>query len=165
MATINNVNMPNFSETEFHADEIKLISPKILKSLQLFRTEYGDIVSPSLAKGAQARTTGRKTSEHFVIKEYDRIIKDSTGLDLFPEGNIFKAWCIALKSPHIKRVGIYFDTNNNRGVSAPMIHIGLKNDGLIWFRDKGKYVYPHTDEKFFDKLLKKFYKLNPSMHR
>ncbi len=158
MATINGVSMENFTPDEYRPDELKYLSKSILYATQRYRTELKAQVSPSKAKGAQARFKGRKTSEHFVSGNVktDAIWKYSTATDLFPNTHIFKAWTVAVNAPYIGRVGVYFDTKDNKGKPHPMIHLGLKEDSLMWFRVCGnKYMYS-TEKGFFDELFKLF---------
>jgi hypothetical protein len=157
MSTINGVDMPNFTPDEYRHDELKYMSKSILHATQKFRTAVKAKVIPSKKKGAQARFTGSKFSEHFVSGNPKKtaIWKYSTATDVFVNCRIFKAWSIAVNTPYISRVGVYFDTKNNNGDKQPMLHLGLKEDGLLWFRVAGKYVYS-THKDFHDELFKLF---------
>ena len=152
------IELKNFSESEYRPEELPYMSRNIMYATQKFRTELGARVSPSKAKGAQARFAGRESSEHFVKgdKEKGSIWKYSEASDVFCNCHIFKAWVIAVKSTYIKRVGVYFDTKDNNGKKHPMLHLGLKEDGLLWFRvAKNKYMYS-TEPGFENELWKLF---------
>lgn len=164
MAIINGIQMPNFEEHEFSEDPALYANITLLKNLQLYRDSLGKKIFPSQASGALARFDGRKKSMHFVRKQINRETlidedypaKNSKAIDIFCECLIFEAWTIALSSGLFNGVGVYFDTKNNYGRPQPMLHLDLRPLPLIWFRDNGKYFYPHKNYDFFRNLMKLF---------
>jgi hypothetical protein len=143
MAIINGINMPKFTAGEFSEDP-SLADTILLRRLQDYRTILDGKIYPSKEDGALARKRGRKTSTHFINSK-----KRSTGIDVFPDCNIFKAWTIALNCNLWAGVGVYFDTHGNNGQPWPMLHLDLRPSPLIWYRDDGRYVYPSTSKSFY----------------
>ena len=144
MAMINGVDMPKFSPGEFSEDPNKFAHPELLRKAQQFRTILRAKIFPSKAEGALARTSGNKTSWHFVDD-----VKLSMAWDIFCNTHIFKAWTVALSCGLWKGLGVYFDTHGNNGKPWPMLHLDLRPKPLIWYRDDGEYFYPHTSKTFF----------------
>jgi len=158
MAIINGVEMINFTHKEIPPYIAKYMSPKILSCIQWYREILGCPFNISLANGALTRFDGRKTSEHYVIvnQKSGEIEKPSRAIDGFPDCNVFEAWGKALSCNIFSGVGVYFDTKNNQGEPQHMLHLDLREKPLIWYRDGGKYFYPHKDKMFFEKIFNIF---------
>ena len=149
MPIIHGIDMPNFTEDEFPEGELAHTSFHLLARLQMFREKLGVAVHPSKVKGALARYDGPRTSDHFV--KVGEIA--STGIDVFCDCSIFKAWTVAISCGLWDSVGVYFDTRDNNGVDHPMLHLGLRKKRAIWLRDNHVYVSPGGDKLFYDKLM------------
>ena len=153
MTIINDVDMPNFTHKEIPPYKAMYMDRRILSRTQAYRDILGCPFSISLNDGALIRfLDGRKTSEHHVIinPQSLRPEKLSRAIDGFPDCNIFKAWTLALGL--FTGVGVYFDTKNNHRIPQPMLHLDLRSQPLIWYREDGEYFYPHKDEDFFIRL-------------
>lgn len=152
MSIINGIDMPDFSFREFSEDPF-YADVRLLKSLQEYRTLLDEKIRPSMAFGALARFSGPKTSTHFVDLNN---MKFSTAIDIFPDCDIFKAWTVALRCGLWGGVGVYFSTTNNSMVKAPMLHLDLRTDHLLWFRI-GKHTYQYQDDcRFYERLFSQF---------
>lgn len=158
MATINGINMPNFTKKEIPEDIAVYMDKIILRDIQKYRDILGCPFSISLANGALIRFDGRQASEHHVILSpfTGNPIKLSRAIDGFPHCNIFEAWTKALSSNIFSGIGVYFDTKNNHGIAQPMLHLDLRPFPLTWYRDKGEYFYPHKNKDFYASLLNLF---------
>ena len=149
MAIIKNVNMPDFELKEFN-EMSKYMHVSLLSATQYYRTALACAVNISKAIGSIARMDGRKTSTHRIFFSADgQITKYSTGIDVFCNTHIFKAWTVALNSNLFGGVGVYFDTYGNDGEFWPMLHLDLRSLPLAWYRENGKYFYIHKDKNFF----------------
>ena len=150
--------MPNFTNKEIPPDTAKYIDRFMLSSIQTYRNILGCPFNISMAPGALIRLGGRKTSEHHIVIDpiSEKPIKLSRAIDGFPDCDIFKAWAKALSSNLFAGIGVYFDTKNNHGIPQPMLHLDLRPRPLIWYRDKGEYLYPHKDKDFFQNLMNLF---------
>ena len=147
MAIINGIDMPNFSPGEFSEDPNEFAHPELLTKAQEFRTLLRAKIFPSKAKGALARMYGNQTSMHYVNRVYGNNL--SKAWDIFCNTHIFKAWTVALNCGLWKGIGVYFDTHGNNGKPWPMLHLDLRPKPLLWYRDDGEYVYPHTSNTFY----------------
>lgn len=147
---INGIDMPNFTVGEF-PENPRLADSELLIAIQGYRDKLNNVFHISQAAGALARVTGRLTSKHRVrIKDG----KLSTAIDGFPEGDIFKAWVIAINCGLWGGVGVYFDTSLKEK-PTPMLHLDLREEPLIWFRVDHKYHYPNKS-KFYKDLSEQF---------
>ena len=152
MAIIRGIIMPNFAIDEFPQGETEFASFRLLTALQEFRDILGEAISPSKVKGALARFDGSETSDHFTDA-----MKASTGIDVFCDCGIFRAWTIAVSCRLWDSVGVYFDTRDNNGDRHPMLHLGLRKKRAIWLRDNYVYGSPGgSDKLFYDKLMRLF---------
>lgn len=141
--------MRNFKEKEFPSGEFNFAHPILLEKLDDLRDFIGYPIYPSPVKNALARFDGRKSSQHYVGDG-----KLSKAIDVFVNCNSFEVFIKILLSRHFKRIGVYFDTfyKNKKWV---MFHLDLKDQNLVWYRDKYGYVYS-TQENFYHKLICKF---------
>jgi len=157
MVEINGVNMKNFSYSEFPEGELEYVDYTQLEKLQQFRTILGARIRPSKVPGALSRLDGSKTSDHKVLLGSEgQLLKPSTGIDVFCNTHIFKAWTVALTCGLWDAVGVYFDTHDNEGLFHPMLHLGQRSHNAIWLRDYGKYKSPYKTKEFYAELLKQF---------
>lgn len=158
MTVINGIDMPNFTHKEIPKSIEKAVDKRILMNIQEYRNILGCPFFISLDTRAIVRFDGRITSCHKVIvSPFDgTITKISTAIDGFPDCDSFKSWSKALSSNLFGGVGVYFDTNGNDGKPCPMFHLDLRPISLIWYRDDGKYFYPHKNKTFFKDLQNLF---------
>lgn len=141
----------HFEPNEFPAGVIKKMSPAFFCHLDTFRSLLNQKVFPSPLKAGWIRTTGKKTSRHYV----DRNKKSDAG-DVFPENvDPFYALITALDAG-FKGIGLYFDTKY-KGKPAMMMHLDLREGPtVIWVRDESGYttIYPRPNQDLFKLLLK-----------
>lgn len=136
--------MKYFKPKEF-SEDIKYADSKLLKNLDRLREYLGTPVYPSPVPGALARfDLGAKRSQHYAVKRL------STAIDFFVKGDPFEVYIKILKSGLFPRIGVYFDTfyKNRKHV---MFHCDLKDQNLLWLRDKHGYTYS-TQSDFYIQL-------------
>ena len=156
---INSINMPNFINSEFSENPHRLANKQLLINLQKYRDYIDMPFVPSPVSGALARSAlpgNNDFSLHVVFSDSSgNIIRKSKAIDGFPVGDIFKAWIIAQQSGLWGGMGIYFDTKlkNNQ---LPMLHLDLRKNPLIWFRNDHNYCYPDSKD-FYKELLNLFF--------
>jgi len=171
---INWSNVSNFKKTEFSADPDKYVEPVLIYCLDYLRTMLNKKIIPSPVNGSLARFGGSKTSQHYVGKLNEEIIRLSTACDVFIEGTTFSNFCTIMSSRLFNGIGIYLDSTGPDGKPWCMIHLDIRRVGfsalvpLIWIAEKDSqnkwsYKYPQynigqwdlfQDRKFF--LTKKF---------
>lgn len=158
MFKVGNEVIYNFSLSEFPEDPIRFADIVTIRSLDVFRAMLNQKIYPSPMKGALARFTGRETSQHRVIAKESKIIKRSTAIDVFCEGDAFENMQIAMKSRLFNGIGIYLDTFY-AGQPWVMMHLDNRANGyrpkeaLLWFcikekidgKIKNKYFYMQSD--------------------
>lgn len=144
---------PQFKPGEFAENPNEHADPDLIYRLQDYRTALGCIIRPSLARGGLARFDGSATSRHYAVGRL------SDACDLFPETPPEHAWATALRMPAFGGIGIYFDTRNNQGNPAYMIHLDLRPTvagvRTLWWRDDGRYYYPRAAQEIrqlFDRI-------------
>ncbi len=156
---INWKNIKRFSIAEFPEDPDKFAEPQLIYKLNTFALQLGKAIYPSPVKGALARLSGSKTSQHYAIN------RKSTAVDIFCEGVPFFVLSELLVSKLFRGIGIYLDTDGVDGLPWVMFHVDLrpkKGSPLIWIARKEydaikekivtKYYYPQNDSDHW-KLL------------
>ncbi len=155
---INNKKIKNYTLSEFSENPIKYAHSQLILNLDGLRDFIECVIFPSPVPGALARFDSEaKDSQHYAK------FRLSTAIDIFIDCDPFRAWNKILYSKLFNRAGIYFDTyyKNKKWV---MFHVDLKDQDLLWFRDKNDpelqstegYYYSYKKD-FYSKLLKKFY--------
>jgi hypothetical protein len=149
-----------FTPKEFLQGSLKYLDPKLIVELDSFRHALGQRVHPSPAFGGLYRLDGSVTSRHYAVNRL------SDAADIFPEGDVLKAFQVAKEGPW-GGIGIYLDTRGPNGKPWPMLHLDLRpGTRILWARIKedknGKlverYIYPHrssAEKNEFNSLLNK----------
>jgi hypothetical protein len=148
---------PNFAATDHFSPDEFSEDPTIYGDFRLFnnalfpfREWWGRPIYPSPAEGALARFSGPRSSHHYVGPRR-RIERRSTAVDVFPEGDPFRAWLLAVSCGVFGAVGWYPHTNGPNGRPWPMLHLDVRKPGeghshnhpLLWMRDDEGYHYIH----------------------
>ena len=140
-----NPNIDNFSEDpDLHAE------PQLIYDLDHYRNLLGVPVYVSPVPGALARFKGSTTSRHFALQ------RKSDAIDIFPSGDIRRAWMIAVSCGLWGGVGLYPYTNF-KGRNWPMLHLDKRpadNGVMMWIRkENDDYVYPLSDDLALETLF------------
>lgn len=132
----------HFSQHEFPAETLDNVSADLVFALDKLRDQFGDVIHPSPLAAGWYRKDGSSTSRHYAVGRL------SDAGDVFPQGDVLRAWVVAQSIPEIGGIGLYFDTNGPNGEPWPMMHIDLRPQRLLWARHKprvakkSRYVYP-----------------------
>ena len=146
----------HFGENENWGD-ISKVHFKLFEKLDLWRTEIGNSILISPAKGAvYAENRGHSdASWHYIIPGRNDF---AMAADTFPTGNLMIAWIIATK--YFNGVGFYPEWKYARP-NKPTIYGGLHVDirstkRAYWVRQNGKYVNIDKDNipQMFELMLK-----------
>ena len=151
-------NVHNFSKNEFPEDPDKYVDPRLIYTLDKYRTQLGHKVFPSPVKGALARLGGSRNSRHYAIG------RKSDAIDIFPDCNVMQAFFLALSMEDINGIGIYPYTCYNSSKLWPMLHIDmrpLKNGKkTIWMRNEaGNYIYPNNNDEYSENFIRELQRL------
>jgi len=150
---------------EFSEDPNKYAEPELIYSLGKFRKLNKSCMYPSPVRGALARFSGSKTSQHFVGSA---IVRKSTASDIFIENSAFKNYTNILSSGLFNGIGIYLDTVGPDGLPWILFHLDIRPNTsktptpLIWIVIKeysevrkkvvNRYLYPQTNFKYWSLL-------------
>ena len=156
----------HFIKKEF-SEDWDLCDPELIKSLDQSRELIKHRIFPSPVKGALARFGGSPTSQHYVGENPSKIIRKSTGSDVFCEGIPIVNFLLIYKSGLFNGIGIYLDTTGPDGLPWVMFHKDIREKGfqdskdpLIWFgikerskitnKIKTRYRYPQVNKKYWE---------------
>lgn len=141
--------VPNFHPDEFPEDPDRYADPKLIYTLQAYRTRINQAVYPSPVKGALARFGINTTSQHSAVDRKSRAV------DVFAEGVPVSNFACLITVPEIMGIGIYLDTNGPDAAPWIMFHMDIRGVGftadvpLVWIckkvQGRNKYYYPQKD--------------------
>ena len=148
-----------FSPTgdKWSEDPNKFASPRLIYSLDRFRTILNAPIYPSPAPGALARETGRPSSRHYV-GSFKSPVRRSDAIDVFCSAPPLLVFSLALRYSVWGGIGVYFDTKYDSKEHV-MFHFDLRpvdNLKVVWYRQDHKYYSLKTAEDwrvFFELLL------------
>lgn len=129
-----------FKASEFPEDPERCADVFFLRELNAFAIKLKAAVFPSPAPGALCRFDGSKTSRHYAVE------RRADACDVFCNCSIGKAWTTAIQ--RFSGVGVYFDTHF-RGGPWPMLHLDMRPEALLWYRQDGIYHYQGEPDFYF----------------
>ena len=122
-------------------EELKYVDYKVIENLDKLREAHGRAIIPSQHPDGLIRTSGSKTSRHYVDIQRREM---GEAVDVFPKGDVRDCWIKAVENPEWGGIGVYLDTNRNRNQPGPMMHLDIdfrNGNRSFWVRNKGKYIY------------------------
>lgn len=132
----------HFAASEWPADALEHCDANLILQLDQFRHTLGDAILPSPVLAGWYRTSGSTTSRHYAVGRL------SDAGDIFPRGNIVRAYLMALRQGVWGGIGIYLDTHGPDGSAWPMMHLDLRpGEQKLWMRvEGGRYIYPLSSD-------------------
>ncbi len=139
----------NPNSDDFSEDPNKYAEPQLIYDLDHYRNLLGVPVFVSPVPGALARFDGSVNSRHFARD------RKSDAIDIFPSGDMRRAWLIATTCGLFGGVGLYPYTKY-RAKKWPMLHVDKRKveNTVIWVRkENGDYIYPLNDSSSLNTLF------------